>query len=74
MKGGQAFDIFIADFFDLFNRLVRELGGDRRHVAASCRRALAVLRAYPPLDDGEEILLEIAIEQFEDLSRKAGGG
>ncbi len=74
MGGGQAFDVFITDFCNLFNRLVRECGSDRRHVAAACRRALAALRACPALHDGEAILLEIAIAPFEDLSRRAGGG
>ena len=49
------------------------LPAKQARVAQSSRRALAVLRAYPPTDDGEAILIETAIEQFEDLLRRAGG-
>ena len=71
MANSAAFDLFITDLFLLYNRLVRELPTHRSHVAAASRRALAVLRAWPPDDDGEEILLETAIEQFQDLLRRA---
>jgi hypothetical protein len=73
LAGSGGFDIFIADLFALYNRLTRELPGNRQFVIAASRRAFAVLRAYPPQDDGEAILIEVAIEQFEDLERKAGG-
>jgi hypothetical protein len=66
------FDIFIADLFGLYNRLVQDLATNRQYVVAAGRRALAALRAYPPEDDGETILIEVAIEQFEELIRKAG--
>jgi hypothetical protein len=73
MSGRSRFDLFITDLFGLYLGLERELQTNRLHVAASCRRALAALRAYPPDDDGETILLETAIEQFEELLRRAGG-
>ncbi len=73
MSGQPGFDLFITDLFNLYLGLERELRTDRVHVAASSRRALAALRAYSPEDDGEAILLEIAIEEFEDLLRRAAG-
>jgi len=72
-RGTPGFDLFIADLFDLYNRLVHVLPSNPARVVRSTRRALAVLRAYPPADDGEAILIETAIEQFEDLLRRAGG-
>jgi len=73
MAQGRRFDIFISDLFDLYNGIERQVGTNRPCVAAVCRRSLAVLRAYPAADDGEAILLETAIEQFEELLRRAGG-
>jgi len=73
MARADGFDLFIADLFNLYNGLARELATDRQHVAAASSRALAVLRTHRPDDEGEEILIETAIEQFEDLRRKAGG-
>jgi hypothetical protein len=67
------FDLFIADLFNLYNALTLELPTNRRRVIRSGRRALAVLNNYRPNGDGEEILIEIAIEQFEELVSKAGG-
>jgi hypothetical protein len=37
-------------------------------VIAVSRRVVSVLRAYRPEDEGEEILIETAIEQFEALA------
>jgi hypothetical protein len=73
MSGRSRFDLFITDLFGLYLNLERALRTNRAYVAASSRRALAVLRAYPPDDDGEAILLETAIEHFEELLRRAGG-
>jgi hypothetical protein len=73
MASSSGFDLFIADQFNLYNRLREELQSNRLYVAAACRRAGSALRFYPPTDDGEAILLETAIEQFEDLLRQAGG-
>lgn len=73
MSGRSGFDLFITDLFGLYLGLETELRTDRLRVAASCRRALAALRAHPAEDDGEAILLETAIEQFEELLRRAGG-
>jgi hypothetical protein len=73
MASNPGFDLFITDLFLLYTRLARELAINRPHVIAASRRALAVLRACFPLDDGEAILLETAIEQFGDLVRRAGG-
>lgn len=67
------FSLLISDFFNLYNGAAERVGGDPRGVAATCRRSLAVLRAYKPANDGQEILIETAIEQFEELLRKAGG-
>ncbi len=67
------FDLFITDLFLLYTRLSKSTSHVRPYVIAASRRAVAVLNAYPPEDDGEAILIETAIEQFEDLTRKAGG-
>jgi hypothetical protein len=72
MAAGSGFGIFIADLYDLALGLERPLRTNRTYVASS-RRALAVLRAYRPADDGEAILLETVVEHFEDLLRRAGG-
>lgn len=73
MTGGDRFSILIGDFFALYETAVQRLGTNRIWVAATCRRSLGVLRAYQPRDEGEEILIETAIEQFEELLRKAAG-
>ena len=73
MSGGARFDVFIKDLFDLYNGLEQQLGTNRPHVVRSTRRALAVLKVYVPEDDGEAILLEVAVEQFQALLRRAGG-
>ena len=72
MPGGDRFDLFITDLFRLYNRLAQEIGSNRQFVVGSSRRAVAVLRAYRPEDDGEAILIDTAIEEFEALARKAG--
>ncbi len=74
MAGGGRFDLFITDLFLLYNRLAQEIGRDPPHVIAASRRAVAVLRAYGPEDDGDSLLIEVAIEQFEDPARRASGG
>jgi hypothetical protein len=53
--------------------MVRERPVKRLHVIAAGKHALAILRNYKPDDEGEEILIETAIEQFEELVRRAGG-
>ena len=73
MSDRSGFDLFITDLFNLYNGLERQLGSDPSHVVRSSRRAVAVLKACQPSDDGEAILLETAIEQFEALLRRAGG-
>ena len=68
-----AFDLFISDLFHLYNRLLTAPLGKRDWVIASGHRALSVLRAYRPEGEGEDILIETAVEQFEELVIKAGG-
>ena len=72
MVGGDRFDLFITDLFLLYNRLAREIGSNRPYVIGASRRAVAALRAYRPEGDGEAILIEAAIEEFEALAQKAG--
>jgi len=67
------FQIFIDGMFDLYNGLVRQLGTNRQYVIGSCRLAIQVLCNYQPKDDGEEILIEAAIESFIELLQRAGG-
>lgn len=72
MTGGDRFSLLIGDFFALYNAAVLRLRTDPLWVAATCRRSLAILRAYKPANEGQEILMETAIEQFEELLRKVG--
>ena len=69
----DGFGLFIADMLGLYDSVVRELPTSRSWAMPSSRRALAVLRAYHPPDEGDQILIETAIEQFEDVLRRAGG-
>jgi hypothetical protein len=73
VTGDARFSLLIGDFFNLYNVAVPRLRTHRAWVAATCRRSLAVLRAYRPANEGQEILIETAIEQFEELLRRAGG-
>jgi hypothetical protein len=68
----RRFSLLIGDLFALFNRAAKHVQTDPVWVSATSRRALAVLRAYRPADDGQAILIETAIEQYEELLRKAG--
>jgi hypothetical protein len=69
----MSFSDFIAQFLDLYNRLEAELPRNKEYAIAASRRALTPLRRYSPRDEGEEILIEVAIEMFEDLIERAGG-
>jgi hypothetical protein len=72
VTGGDRFSILIGDFFALYNRVVQRRTAEPEWVAATCRRTLAVLRAYQPTDEGQEILIETAIEQFQELLGRMG--
>jgi hypothetical protein len=67
------FQVFIDGMFDLYNGLARQLGTNRQYVIGSCRRAIRVLRNYHPKDDGEEVLIEAALDSFIELLQRAGG-
>jgi len=73
VTGDARFSLLIGDFFDLYNAAVPRVRSHPAWVAATCRRSLAVLRNYRPANEGQEILIETAIEQFEKLLRRAGG-
>ena len=73
MTGDARFSLLIGDFFDLYNVAVPRLRTNPVWVAATCRRSLAVLRTYQPANEGQAILIETAIEQFEELMRRSGG-
>ncbi len=64
MSEDERFSLLIGDFFDLYDTAVRHQRTDSAWVVATCRRSLAVLRAYKPASEGQEILIEPAIEQF----------
>jgi hypothetical protein len=68
-----SFSDFIAQFLDLYNRIEAELPRNKQYVIGASRRALRPLYRYSPRDEGEEILIEVAIEMFEALIHRAGG-
>jgi hypothetical protein len=72
VSGDAGFSLLIGDLFDLYNAAVLRRRSNPLWVAATCRRALAVLRNYHPANDGQEILIETATEQFEELLRRIG--
>jgi hypothetical protein len=73
MGGIGRFEIFIADLIRHHDALEKSLPTRRSYVIASAQIALAQLRMAKPADEGEELLLESAIELFEELIEKARG-
>ncbi len=73
MTSDDNFSLIIGDLFSLYNAALSHVGTHPLWVAATCRRALGILRNYKPVDEGQEILIETAIENFEELLRKVGG-
>jgi hypothetical protein len=74
MPGIGRFETFISDLIRHHDALARQLPAHRSYVIASARVALGQLRAARPADEGEEILLESAIELFEELIERASAG
>jgi hypothetical protein len=73
MGGIGRFEIFVADLIRHHDALQQLLPSRRSYVIASARIALAQLRMAKPADEGEELLLESAIELFQELIEKAHG-
>ncbi len=73
MTSDSKFSLIVGDLFSLYNSAVSRVATYPLWVAATCRRAFGFLRNYKPADEGQEILIETAIEKFEELLRKAGG-
>lgn len=73
---GEGFDDFLAQFDRLRRQLRRDLRipGGREGVLRKARAALAMIRTYSPADEGEEILLEVAAEEFDAIISEASGG
>ncbi len=73
MTSDDNFSLIIGDLFSLYNAAVSRVATHPLWVAATCRRALGILRNYKAADEGQEILIETAIEKSEKLLRKVGG-
>lgn len=71
MAENDRFEIFVADLIRHHDALAKLLPARRSYVIDSARIALAQLRLAQSKDEGEEILLESAIELFEELIKKA---
>lgn len=64
---------FIGDLLELWNKLNTQVQTNPQYVIGACRRAIRRLRQHQSADDIEANHIELAIEMFEDLIRKAGG-
>ena len=72
MSDDAQFSLFIGDLITLYDRAAGVVDRQPAWVARTCRRAIAVLKAYRPEDVGQEILIETAIEGYEALLKRAG--
>ena len=64
---------FIGDLLELWNKLDAQIRPNPQYVIGAARRAIRRLRAHRSADDIEANNIELAIEMFEDLIRRAGG-
>ncbi len=65
------FSHFLGNLLELWNKLDAQVRTNPQYVIGACRRAIRRLQAHHSVDDIEANHIELAIEMFEDLVRRA---